>query len=223
MATIIFDFDSTLIDCESLEEILKNRVDPERLKKIQEITNEGMSGTLDFSLSLEKRLEFAQIKLEDCQNFGHQAIHHLTQGMEQLIVNLRKSSIPVWIISGAIDEVLFPTANYLQIPLQQVAGVPLKWSVNGEYQGIDKTNLFSRSKWEGAKQFRSQWTSPIIAVGDSVTDFHLYEKGLVDYFIAFTQHVRRPALIQKQVIEASNVLILQQVMENLLNAPNYTK
>ena len=55
MATVIFDFDSTLITCETLEEVLKEKIaDPERMQQIKEITEQGMSGKVEFPLFARK-------------------------------------------------------------------------------------------------------------------------------------------------------------------------
>ena len=59
---LLIDFDSTIIQTETIEEIanisLKKNPDREHiLKKITDLTNKAMNGEIDFPEALEKRLE----------------------------------------------------------------------------------------------------------------------------------------------------------------------
>ena len=62
MATVIFDFDSTLIRVESLEEILRPQLEarPHLATAMEEITQRGMEGQISFRDSLEQRLAIAR-------------------------------------------------------------------------------------------------------------------------------------------------------------------
>ena len=219
MATVIFDFDSTLISCESLELILKEKLhDPHLRNQIHAITEKGMSGECSFQESLAERLKIASPTLQDIKLFSHQIRDYLTEGVEHLIKDLQHAAIPTWIVSGGLYEAIIPAAEILNIPKRQVGGVKLQWDDLGHFLGIDNNDPFSISKVEGAKNLVLNWQAPIIAVGDGMTDYALFEKGLVDHFIAFTEHVRRPILLQKGVIEAANVQELRQQLGRLLNA-----
>ena len=59
--TLLIDFDSTLIACESLEVILASQIgdDETTMNQIRRITTLGMAGTLSFGDSLTKRLQLA--------------------------------------------------------------------------------------------------------------------------------------------------------------------
>lgn len=217
MATVIFDFDSTLITCESLEEVLKTKGLPQKqLQQIKEITSLGMSGKISFLSSLEKRLSMALTSKQDFEEFGKQAVQFLTLGMKDLIKELQSQKIDVWIVSGAIREVLLPIGKKLEIPQQRMLGVDLLWSKEGNYAGIDPTRPINHSKWEGASQIASKWTSPKIAIGDGMTDFALYEHKLVDQFIAFTQNAYRQELIDKGVPECKTTAELRQLIKRMI-------
>lgn len=213
MATVVFDFDSTLVSCESLEEIARSKVDAATLKEIQLVTSQGMSGETDFLTSLKKRLRLLAISKEDCLRFAERASVYLTPGMDKLIADLQAKGIAVWIVSGALREILLPAGKLLQIPENHLLGVTLDWKPGAE---IDESIPINRSKWEGAKEVFSLWTSPAIAIGDGMTDYALYEQGLVDHFIAFTQHARRNALLAKRTLEARSVLELRKSLDEIL-------
>ena len=223
MATVIFDFDSTLITCESLEHVLESKkLDEKAMQQIREITNQGMSGAISFLSSLERRLRVVLLRRQDFVEFGQRAVELITPGMRELVAELQQRSTDVWIVSGAAREAMLPVGKALGIPLERLLGVDLLWDADGCYAGIDADKPLNRSKWEGAQLVASLWTAPTISVGDGITDFALYEHGLVQHFIAFTQNVRRQAVLDKRVPEARTVAALRQQLQELIHGDTVT-
>jgi D-3-phosphoglycerate dehydrogenase len=219
MGTLILDFDSTLITCESLEEIFKEKkLDSNALERIHNLTNQGMSGTLNFSFSLKSRLAIQPLYRSDFIAFGNNAENFLTPGFEILIKELKEIGVDIWIVSGAIRETLLPLGKQLGIDEKKILGVQLDWSAEGEFAGLNETIAMNRSKWEGVREIANLWTSPIVAVGDGMTDYALYEHKVVEKFIAFTKNVRRPALLSKTVTEAETVDQLKKLLISVFHA-----
>jgi len=217
MATVIFDFDSTLINCESLERIISDKhPNPAILAQIKEIGSQGMSGTIPFLTSLEKRLSLVSVSQRDVQTFGSRAKDFLTPGFQELIHTLKANRVDVWIVSGAPCEAMLPLVHELDIPRDHILGVELTWKPDGEFGGIDASKPINRSKWESAQQVYKRWSAPIIAIGDGMTDYELYRHKLVDYFIVFTQHARRQAVLDLSVPEARSTAELSQILRSLI-------
>ena len=218
MSTVIFDFDSTLVSVESLETILapKLRADPERAAEIREITGHGMDGSLDFHESLSRRLALAAPTRDEVLAFGNRAIEWLTPGMDGLVGGLLERGITVRIASGGIREGILPLSEILGIAPEWVHAVTLDWDEMGVFMGIEEANPFTRSKAEGVRHLGCQWESPLISVGDGMTDYQLFREGLVDAFVAFTGHVRRRSLVEKGVPEARDVRELARILEGYL-------
>lgn len=218
MSTVIFDFDSTLIQCESLEEILAPKLtDPTIDAAIRDITRQGMEGSITFTQSLAKRLALASPTLYDVTNFGERATRLLSVGMEPLIRKLLERNVQVMIISGGLREAILPVAQFLGIDPEHVHAVRLQWHGDGTFAGIDENDPFSISKVMGAKTLADSWPRPRIAVGDGMTDYHLFQHGLVEHFICYTEHARRePVLSQQGVIEANGALALSKILEEQL-------
>lgn len=206
MATVIFDFDSTLVSCESLEAILG--LGP------LEVTREAMEGKISFLEALRHKLSLAPLTREQCRAFGEAAWKLVTPGLEALIKELQARGVEVWIVSGMAEETVLPVARKLGIPDAQVLAVKLTWSPEGDYVEVSEKYPINRSKWEGAKEV--SWSSPSIAVGDGITDWALYEKGLVNHFIAFTLHVSRGAVVDKSPLVADSITTLRQHLVRLL-------
>jgi HAD superfamily phosphoserine phosphatase-like hydrolase len=219
MATIVFDFDSTIVSCESLEILLEEQIskNPELRAKIREITFDGMRGFISFEESLARRLSIAAPTKRQTEEFGRSAHQWLTLGMEELIQSLHSSLHDVWVVSGGIFESVLPLCERLKIPRDRVHAVKLMWDEKGKFAGIDEKVPFCRSKVEGCKPLEKFWNSPTIAVGDAMSDWRLFEKGMVEHFIAYTEHFRCKEVLEKGVPEAKNVYSLKRMIEEIIN------
>ena len=214
MGTVIFDFDSTIVSCETLEELLRQHHSDDKnlLKEAQKITLQAMGGEIPFKDALRKRLEMSIPSLDEVIDFGKNLKDKLTPGMNILIKDLKSQNIDVWVISGGLIEVITPLCLEIGIPEDQICGVRLRWSSEGKYEGIDDDDKFSISKVAGAKDISKRWSSPKIVVGDGMTDYVLYREGLADRFIVFTQHCRRDFVIKENPPEARNIEELKELL-----------
>ncbi len=218
MPCVIFDFDSTLIGCESLEEILSASFAqrPELEEAVRAVTVLGMEGEIDFQESLRRRLALAQPTLAQVRAFGERAGAWLTPGFDRVIDDLRRRGVETRVVSGGLQEAIEPLAGRLGIPAQRVHAVRLKWAEDGAFAGIDPGDPFSVSKMAGVKPLAGDWPAPRIAVGDGFTDYCLHRDGFADHFIAFTQHVRRQAVTRTGAPEARNAAELARLLEDML-------
>lgn len=218
MASVIFDFDSTLIRVESLEEILRPHLEanPKLAEEMETITNRGMEGLISFRESLEQRLAMAQPRLADVQKFGESAKAYLTEGLDQVIIWLQGKGADVHIVSGGLKEAIVPLAAELGMTEDHVHAVALKWQPDGSLEGIDLNDPFSDTKRAGFAQLRPKLASPCIVIGDGYTDFELFNSGLAEHFIAFTAHKRREAVVANNCPEANDKHSLIQLLESFL-------
>jgi phosphoserine phosphatase len=210
VATVCFDFDSTLIDRESLDEILAVRLreDEEAAARVRAITHRGMAGEFSFRESMERRLAIAKPSRALAEAFGEEAVAHLTPGMADLIAGLDAEA---WILSGGIEEALLPVAKHLGIPRDRVVATQVRWG------GVDGLELARCGpKEEAVADVCESWSRPRIAVGDGMSDYALLAAGCVDHFIAFTQHARREPVVATGAPEAHNVAQLTYLLESLL-------
>lgn len=219
MATVIFDFDSTIVSCEGLECLLSNKLDkdPQKQGVLHAVTRQGLDGEISFADSLKRRLQLAAPTKEEVVEHGSFLEGMVTPGMKELVARLHQLGVDVWIASGGIQETLYPVANALGIPSSQVLGVRLLWEDDGRLKGISPSCLFSQSKWQGLKPYADKWSRPVIMVGDSVSDYTLYEKGTVDDFILFTQNYRCEKLIDVAGYLAINTAELGEQIKRILD------
>lgn len=215
MATVVFDFDSTLISVESLDVLLADRLEtPELREQLARINREGMEGQRSFRSSLRARLELARPTRAEVSAFGDGAWRLLTAGMGELIDELHGRGHAVWIVSGAAREVILPLAVRLSVPVERIRAVEFLWGENGELLDLAEENPILEGKWHALEGLSEDWERPRFAVGDGITDWELRERGCVDTFIAFTEHVRRDAVIERCDRSAGSVSELRILLED---------
>ena len=209
VGTVIFDFDSTVIDRESLDELLGRLLDEEQAAAVRAITDAGMDGRIGFRQSLESRLDLARPTLAQVEALGREAAEEwITPGLEQLIATL---DAEFRIVSGGLFEAILPTAERLGIPAERIMATRARWADDGRLDGLaechEKTELL-RGRSDG-------WARPRILVGDGMTDYEPFREGLVDHFIAFTGHARRDAVVATGAPEAGSVRDLEYLLARL--------
>ncbi|ABR55587.1 phosphoserine phosphatase SerB [Methanococcus vannielii SB] len=93
---ILFDLDSTLIDCEVIDEIAKLAGVEGEVKKI---TNDAMKGNLKFEDSLKQRVIFLKGLESEKIDFFVQKIP-IMNGAKELILELKKIGYVTGVVSG---------------------------------------------------------------------------------------------------------------------------
>ena len=109
MKLAVFDFDSTLMDGETIE-FLAREVGLEQ--EVKEITTKAMQGELDFFESLQKRVSLLRgLKVDTvnkiCENLP------LMNGAEEIIKNLKDKNYKVVCFSGGFKNATVPFAKKL--------------------------------------------------------------------------------------------------------------
>ncbi|ABO35369.1 phosphoserine phosphatase SerB [Methanococcus maripaludis C5] len=96
---ILFDLDSTLADCEVIDEIAKFAGVESEIKKI---TEEAMKGKIKFEESLKRRVKFLKgIPVEKLDEFAKKI--PIMNGAHELIGELKKQGYVTAVVSGGFD------------------------------------------------------------------------------------------------------------------------
>lgn len=172
MKLAVFDFDSTLMDGETLEIIAREiGID----KEVKEITDRAMRGELDFFESLQYRVSLLKgmpVKTvnEICSNLP------VMQGAEETIKELKKRGFTVVCFSGGFKNATVPFMEKYGLDcefsniLHEKDGV-LTGLVGGEM-------MFNHSKGEMLKRLQKiTGTSPAdtITTGDGANDLSMFK------------------------------------------------
>ena len=172
MKLAVFDFDSTLMDGETLEFIAKEYGIEELMKKI---TTEAMEGKIDFFESLTKRVSLLkgakESKIIDiCKNLPY------TKGAKETISELKKMGYKVVCFSGGYETATIPAQNVLGYDAQFSNILHFK---NGEMTGqVGGEMMFSDSKGKMLKRLQSLLYVKLdetLVVGDGANDISMFK------------------------------------------------
>ncbi len=204
MKLAVFDFDSTLMEGETLEFIAREYgIEP----LMKEITAQAMEGKIDFFESLVQRVSLLKGAKEEtivkiCRELPY------TKGAKETISTLKKMGYKVVCFSGGYD-----TAT---IPAQQVLGYDAQFSnilhfKNGEMTGlVGGEMMFSDSKGKMLKRLQTLLNiteEDSLAVGDGANDLSMF---------AFA--AKRAAFCAKPVLkEKANIIIERKDLTEILN------
>ncbi len=236
-ATFFFDFDSTVLSVESLDEIIKLSIDEmtvsageksAMMHEVEQITDCGMNGEIDLGESIRRRIAVAKVHERHIDTFCRRMASEelLTVGMRQLIRRLRGDGHEVFIISGGLSSVLRAAADIFSLPVFSVFGNEYRTDADGFVIGVDAENPLTTMDGKAAI-IRSLKKSGKAAglttlVGDGMSDVRPYEQGAVDRFIGFGVHKVRPAVERRtreyvrSIAELSDLLFPSPYGQNAL-------
>ncbi|QQS59158.1 HAD-IB family phosphatase [Candidatus Peregrinibacteria bacterium] len=200
----LFDFDSTLVTVETLDELLKkalvNHPQKEHLSaEIEAITNAGMSGELAFRESLVRRMQIANIHQAYIDALGHDFTHFITDSIPEVIHILLEAGHKVVIVSGGFRELILPVAEMLCIPPEDCFANEFQ-KENGVVIGVDLTNPLSENGGKtkiSEKLFAENDAMEVIIIGDGMSDAEPFLQGKASEFWGFFANVRRPKVEEK--------------------------
>jgi len=207
---ILFDMDSTLIQCEVIDELAKRAGVG---KQVAEITESAMRGELDFKESFRKRMRLLKgFEEKELRNIADTL--PVTEGAPRLISNLKRLGYKVGILSGGF--------TYFAKHLQSLLGVDyvhanelgfkdgkLTGEVKGEIvDGNRKAELLQAiAKKEGLS------LKQVIAVGDGANDIPMLKLAGLGVAFHAKPKVKEQAKVGISTLGLDGVLYLLGVRD----------
>lgn len=200
--TYIFDFDNTLVSVESLDELARmslERADDKetRLAEFVELTNQGMNGTLAFDESLRRRLETLHVTRNDVQKLTELLKDTITDSALECEEWFDENADSIYVVSGGFEDYIVPVVEELGISANHVFANRFVYDDAGTVIGFDTSSNLSKPRGKVLQVAELELPSPIIMVGDGMTDYEVRSKGEADEFWAFTQHIARPVVVER--------------------------
>ncbi len=198
---LIIDFDSTFIKLETLEEIskeaLRNNSKKDQIqRKIEEITKQGMKGKISFAESLKSRLKLFSANKEDILRVNKKIKKNITKSFLENKNFFKKYKRQIFIISGGFKDCILAVSDDFEIPRENVLANDFKFNKEGRIIGIDENNLASKTQGKVRQVENLNLKGRIFVIGDGWTDFEIKREHQADYFLAFTENVRRKSVIE---------------------------
>jgi phosphoserine phosphatase len=203
---VVMDVDSTLIQQEIIELLADYAgVMPE----VREITEQAMSGNLDFRQSLERRVGLLEGLSDEIFQWLKPQIE-LTPGVQELIAAVHRLDGKIGAVSGGFSQVLEPLANeigldYWMANSLEVRDAKLTGSLVGSVIDAEAKATALKS-WATESGISLEQT---IAIGDGANDIPMLK--CAGYAVAF-----RPKPVLRQyadlVIEENSLISLIEIL-----------
>ncbi|MDB5179158.1 MAG: 3-phosphoglycerate dehydrogenase [Patescibacteria group bacterium] len=199
---LIFDFDSTFVSLEGLDELaritLRDVPDrAERLARIEELTRDSMEGRLGFETSLQRRLALFVPRDEHIAETVALLKDRVTPSFTRNRALLESRAESVYIISGGFRELIIPVVNSFGIAPERVLANTFVRDAQGTVTGCDMDNFCAQNEGK-VKQLRALGLDGrVVMVGDGHTDYQARAAGVADMFVAFTENVERPGIVER--------------------------
>ncbi|MDD5056181.1 MAG: HAD-IB family phosphatase [Candidatus Peribacteraceae bacterium] len=223
----IFDFDSTLVSVESLDELLEVSVRRREkgsavrtiMGKIHAITDEGMEGGIDLRTSISRRLALARPTREDLRALEKRMNETVTKGMDAIIRTIHAHGGSAFVVSGAIHHLIEPVAHALGIPDDHSFGnEPVFDSDDVLIDVKDRPLATSRGKTDVIRSLIEAGVidGPVIMIGDGASDLHPFLTGVADHFIGVGIHAVRSRVEMRSPVFVRTVHDLHQAIRSFL-------
>ena len=206
--SLFIDFDSTFVKVETIDEIaritLQDNPDKDHIvKKISDITNQAMSGQMDFPTALEQRLQILSITDRTIKRVTNEIMPLVSDSFSEHKDFIKDNASNIWIISGGFTDVIAPIVESYGISENHI--LANQFIFNGDkVSGCDKDNFLFQDKGK-IKAINSVETSnPRIMIGDGYTDLEVYLEGACEEFICYTENISRKSVLDNAKYSASS-------------------
>lgn len=192
----IFDFDSTFVQVEALEELaeiaLKGEKNREKIvEEIKQITDKGIEGEISFSEGLRKRLDLIQATEADLEKLIKRLKKKVSPSISRNINFFKANSDRLYVISAGFKEFIVPIVAAFGIPASRVYANNFIFDKKGKIIGFDKKNPLSESSGKIKVVESLQLKGEIFVVGDGYSDYEMKFGAEKVKFFAFTENIHR--------------------------------
>lgn len=184
---IIFDFDSTLVKIEGIDELARMN---NKIKEVSMLTNQAMNGEVSFEKIFRKRLEIIKPSTKNLEELNILYSKNLLPGLPKAIDKFRKIG-NIFIVSGGYKTSMIRSASFLKIPKSNIFANELLFDDDGNYLDFDKNSPLWRNygKKIAINLIKEKNPLPTILIGDGYSDLECLD--IVDLFICFTGVIKR--------------------------------
>jgi len=208
--TYVFDFDSTLVRIETLEALadiaLAGAPDAASIRaQVSALTDQAMAGDMPFGEALRRRLALLPLTRDHVAALAARILDEGTPSVRRNLRFFRENAGRIIILSGGFREIVAPLADHLHVPPERVLCNDLIYDAGGRVIGVDPANPLSEAGGKPAVIRALGLPGAVVMIGDGWTDAEVKLAGAADRFHAFTEVVRRDAVVAAADAEAPSM------------------
>lgn len=218
-ATVVFDFDSTLVDDETLEFVcdraLAGRSDRDAvLAEIKRITELGVTGAIPFEESIARRMALVAPRRADVEDVAQGFVDRISPSILSHLDFFRENGESLYIVSHGFDELIEPTVRKLGIDMSRVFANKFVFDDDGVARSIDVTRPLSRAGGKARALLSARVPGPVVMIGDGYTDYEVKLHGAADAFVAYVEHAHRERAVENADRVAKSFAEVRNYLEN---------
>ncbi len=207
---LIFDFDSTFVQIEALDELAQIALEKaenkeETVREIKKITQLGMDGKLSFQESLSRRLALFTISDEHIKKVTELLLDRISTSFLRNKEFFKKNSERIYIISGGFKEYITPVVTLFDIAFDHILANEFIFNETKNVVGYDKNNFLSMANGKVLQVEALKLNGEVVVIGDGFTDYQIKAQGKASTFIAFTENVFREVVVKNADFVVSSV------------------
>jgi D-3-phosphoglycerate dehydrogenase / 2-oxoglutarate reductase len=197
----VFDFDSTFTRVEALDLLgeISLANDPEKeqkLKKIKEITDLGMTGDLTFRESLQQRLQLLNARREHLPLLVHALKKEVSHSFVRNRIFFERYADQIFVVSNGFKEFIEPIVTEYGVLPENIHANTFHVDETGAIIGFDPEIPLSNNNGKAALLKSLNLSGDIYVIGDGYTDYEIKLAGMANKFYAFTENVHRPKIVE---------------------------
>ena len=198
----VIDFDSTFTRVEGLDLLceISLKENPERntiVDKIQEITQKGMNGDIDFKSSLQQRIALLKAGKKDITELIHMLKKQVTKSIARNKSFFECYTESIYIISNGFKEFIIPVVKDYYIKPSHVFANEFIFDANEQIIGFNTNNILSQNGGKPLQIKELGLKGDIYVIGDGYNDYEMKASGFATKFFAFTENVSREKVLEK--------------------------
>ncbi|MBX2966435.1 MAG: phosphoglycerate dehydrogenase [Cyclobacteriaceae bacterium] len=199
---IVIDFDSTFTKIEAFDLLAEISLNghpqaEERKKKIWEITNLGMDGSISFRESLEKRVELLAPNKTHLLQLAEKLKSQVSESFKRNREFFQKYADNIYVISNGFHVFIDPVVTEFGIKATNIFANRFHFDEQGNVTGFDEDNPLSANNGKVEQLKRLNLPGDVYVIGDGYTDYEIKHAGLANKFFAFTENVERENIMEK--------------------------
>ena len=206
---LIFDFDSTFIQDETLDEIAKYKSKSSNLStklanEIIQITNLAMDGSIEFSEALKKRIKLLNLTKSDILEISDLLKTRISPSFIKHQDKIKSNCSHAYIVSGGFKEIIYEVVKDFGINKDQILANEFIYD-SDKIIGIDIKNPLSSKDGKVKALKNLNLKAPIYVIGDGYTDFEMKQVKEVKAFICYVENINRPSVVKVADYVAKNL------------------
>ncbi len=198
----VIDFDSTFTKVEAFDVLAEislngNLHKDALIKQVKDITDQGMTGTISFRESLERRLEILAAEEKHLAPLITRLEALVSESFKRNKAFFEKYADNIYIISNGFREFIVPIVSHFGLKAENVLANEFRFDDDGKIIGFDEENPLSANNGKVEQLKRLNLPGDVYVIGDGYTDYEIKHAGLANKFFAFTENVSRENILGK--------------------------